>query len=51
MSVASWLGPIRQTAFVVRNIEEAAHEWIDRYGVGPWFISEMDFPDTVYRGE
>jgi len=51
LSVASWLGSIRQTAFVVRDIEAAASEWVDRYGIGPWFIGEMDFPDTVYRGK
>jgi hypothetical protein len=45
------LGSIRQTAFVVRDIEAAASEWVDRYGIGPWFIGEMDFPDTVYRGK
>lgn len=51
MSVAAWLGPIRQTAFVVRDIEAAAHEWAERYGIGPWFIGEMDFPDIFYRGK
>ena len=49
-SVAAWLGPIRQTAFIVTDIEAAAKEWVDRYGIGPWFISELDFPNTVYRG-
>ncbi len=51
MTVASWLGPIRQTAFVVRDIEAAANEWAERYGIGPWFIGEMDFPETIYRGK
>ena len=51
MTSASWLGPIRQTAFVVRDIEAAAMEWVHRYGVGPWFISDISLPSTIYRGE
>ena len=48
---ATWLGPIRQSAFVVNDIEVAAHEWAALHGVGPWRISNVEIPNTTYRGE
>lgn len=46
----TWLGPIRQTAFVVNDIEAAAQTWVDDHGVGPWFLYDVDIADTDYRG-
>lgn len=50
MSAPVWLGPIRQTAFVVDDIEAAAWAWVDGHGVGPWFLYEVDIEGTTYRG-
>jgi len=46
----TWLGPIRQTAFVVDDIEAAAMQWVTIHGVGPWFLYHVDIPGTTYRG-
>lgn len=46
----TWLGPIRQTAFVVADIEATAREWAEVHGVGPWFLYQVDIADTDYRG-
>ena len=50
-TTAAWLGPIRQSAFVVNDIEVAALEWATMHGVGPWRISNVEIPNTNYRGE
>lgn len=34
------LGPIRQNGYVVKDIEMAMNHWMDRLGVGPWFLIE-----------
>ena len=47
----TWLGPIRQTAFVVDDIEVAAHDWASTQGVGPWFLYHVNIENTWYRGE
>jgi hypothetical protein len=44
------LGLIRQTAYVVEDIEKAAFEWASVHGVGPFFLYEVDIAST-YRGE
>ena len=46
----TWLGPIRQTAFVVDDIDAAAQQWVDTHGVGPWFLYDVDIENTSYRG-
>jgi len=51
VSQPGWLGPIRQTAFVVGDIEESARLWATVHGVGPWFISHTEISNTNYRGE
>jgi len=47
----TWLGPIRQTAFVVPDIEKAAREWAHTQGVGPWLLYHVEVENTLYRGE
>jgi len=32
------LGPIRQNGYVVRDVEAAIDLWMNRLGVGPWFL-------------
>jgi hypothetical protein len=44
------LGPIRQLAFVVDDIERAAHHWVVSQGAGPFFVYDVDIADTWYRG-
>ena len=51
MTTPHWLGPIRQSAFVVSDIEAAATEWVETQGVGPWFLYQVEIPDTNYRGQ
>ena len=48
MPTPSWLGSIKQTAFVTHDIEATAQEWVDIHGIGPWFIYTVDIPDTKY---
>ena len=43
-------GPIRQIAYVVRDIDAAIEEWLAR-GVGPWFVlRSFHQRGTTYRG-
>lgn len=46
----TWLGVIRQTAFVVDDIDVAALQWASLHGVGPWFLYEVDIPSVNFRG-
>ncbi|MCW2394518.1 MULTISPECIES: VOC family protein [unclassified Sphingobium] len=46
------IGTICQMAYVVRDIHQAIDWWIERTGVGPWFVlPSFGGPDHVYRGE
>lgn len=47
----TWLGPIRQTAFVVEDVETGAQQWVDAHGVGPWFLYDVEIESTSYRGQ
>lgn len=47
----TWFGPIRQTAFVVSDIEAGINRWIDETGTGPWFVFDVYVPDSIYRGQ
>lgn len=43
-----------QTAFVVRDLDEAVQHWADDLGIGPWRIWTMKAPglqDTLYYGQ
>ena len=45
-------GEIRQMGYVVRDIEDAMHHWIEVCGVGPWFyIDKLPMFDFYYRGQ
>ena len=45
-------GPIRQVAYVVRDIERAMAHWSGALGVGPWFYKEHIAISTFrYRGK
>jgi Glyoxalase/Bleomycin resistance protein/Dioxygenase superfamily len=44
-------GTIRQLGFVVSDIEQTMHHWVDRLGVGPFFyIASQPLNDFAYRG-
>lgn len=43
-------GPIRQLAFVVDDLEDAARHWVTSQGAGPFFVYDVDLIDTWYRG-
>ncbi len=47
----TWLGPIRQTAFIVDDLDAAMQRWLDETGAGPWFVFDVDVEDATYRGE
>jgi len=55
LPTAQLLGaPVRQIAFVVRDLERAVHQWADLLDVGPWTAYRMGAPrlhDMVFRGE
>jgi hypothetical protein len=38
-------------AFVVDDVEEAARHWATVLGAGPFFVYDVDLPDTWYRGQ
>jgi len=45
-------GPIRQIAFVVRDLDDALRYWTQTLGVGPFFVLRNVSPDDYrYRGE
>lgn len=53
--VATLLGaPVRQLAFVVRDLEASMRSWADLLDVGPWSAYPLGSPrlrEMVYRGE
>jgi hypothetical protein len=51
MTHPTWLGPIRQSAFIVSDIEATAREWARVHGVGPWFLFDVSIDGTNYRGD
>jgi hypothetical protein len=50
MKVSSF-GPIRQIAWVVRNLEESVANWLRVSGVGPWTCFRNVAMTGTYRGE
>ena len=42
---------LTQNAYVIRDIEESMHRWIDTMGVGPFFLLDhIKLKDVMYRG-
>jgi hypothetical protein len=35
-----YLGPLGQIGYVVADLKEAATGWVERTGIGPWYIAE-----------
>jgi len=45
-------GPVMQNAFVVDNLDAALHHWIDKMGVGPFYVFEhVKFQEAYFRGQ
>lgn len=43
--------PVQQYAYVVNDVEEAARNWVDTIGAGPFFVSPHHKSENVtYRG-
>jgi len=36
-----YLGPLGQIGYVVPDLKEAAIGWVERTGIGPWYIAEQ----------
>jgi hypothetical protein len=44
-------GPVMQLGFVVRDLDAAMNHWIDKVGIGPFFVLEhVQFAEAYYRG-
>lgn len=44
-------GRVRQTGFVVHDLERALPHWIDRLGIGPWItLGPVTLDPSEYRG-
>jgi len=44
-------GPLRQVAFLCRDIDASMRFYTDHLGVGPWFVMErVTLTDSTYRG-
>jgi hypothetical protein len=49
--VRSLLGPVRQVGYIVDDIEAAALDWVNRFGIGPWRMkTSVVFERCTYRG-
>jgi hypothetical protein len=45
------LGPVRQVAYIVEDVEQAALGWVQRFGVGPWRVKrDLRLDDCWFEG-
>lgn len=45
-------GPVMQTAFVVDDLEAALDHWVNKMGVGPFYVFEhITFGEVYFRGK
>jgi hypothetical protein len=50
--MASEIGPVMQHGYIVEDVEKTAAEWIERAGVGPFYILERQAMENYYyRGK
>ena len=50
--MGSDIGPVMQHGYIVADVEQTAREWVDRVGVGPFYILERNAMDQYhYRGQ
>ncbi|HEY1508654.1 MAG TPA: VOC family protein [Solirubrobacteraceae bacterium] len=50
LSFGQPVGSIVQYAYVVEDIERSAGDYVDRLGIGPWFVRGPFRPGARYRG-
>lgn len=52
LSYGAEVGTICQMAYVVEDIHQAMAWWIEKMGVGPWFLLDsFGSPEHIYRGK
>jgi hypothetical protein len=52
LSYGAEVGTICQMAYVVEDIHQAIAWWIEKMGVGPWFLLDsFGSPEHIYRGK
>jgi hypothetical protein len=52
LSYGAEVGTICQMAYVVEDLHQAIAWWVERMGVGPWFVLDsFGSPEHVYRGK
>jgi len=50
--MAAHFGPVMQLGFVVPDLEHAMRHWLDKVGIGPFFVLEhVKFAQVVYKGQ
>lgn len=50
--MAAHFGPVMQLGFVVPDLESAMRHWLDKVGIGPFFVLEhVRFAQVLHRGQ
>jgi len=50
--MAARFGPVMQLGFVVGDLEHAMRHWLDKVGIGPFFVLEhVKFAHVLHRGK
>jgi hypothetical protein len=50
--MAARFGPVMQLGFVVGDLEHAMRHWLDKVGIGPFFVLEhVKFAQVLHRGK
>jgi hypothetical protein len=50
--MAANFGPVMQLGFVVPDLEHGMRHWLDKVGIGPFFVLEhVKFAQVVYKGK
>lgn len=50
--MAAHFGPVMQLGFVVNDLERAMQHWLDKVGIGPFFVLEhVKFAQVLHRGQ
>jgi hypothetical protein len=50
--MAAHFGPVMQLGFVVNDLDHAMRHWLDKVGIGPFFVLEhVKFAQVLHRGQ
>jgi len=44
-------GAIVQHGYVVHDVDQIAHQWTERMGVGPFYVADQPIDNYIYRGK